>query len=192
MATIVPGCTGPVLHKIEYGFFEQKKLESRPFDRDVVSLIVQTEAFLKKALRSELKDSELTVKAVNISWKYQEQQGTSDADNRPFQLCFVLHVRGEAGWISQNVILRSMEKLDFQPYILDFIWKVDTAEGKDENVFKGVNSVNLESAQNMDIPRGQLPEGVPEGTDCHRAAPSVSNMSSCCELALSVSALSNT
>jgi hypothetical protein len=160
MAAIVPACTGPVVHKVQYGFFDHKLLENRPYDREIVSLIVQTEAFLQDALSSELKDSGITsLKAVHVSWEYH--QGTE----KPFELSFVLHVKGKNGWIPQNVILHAMEHLNFQPYITDFIWKVDTPDGKDENAFTGVNSVNLESAQNLGIPSGLLPDGVSKDSE---------------------------
>lgn len=156
MATLVPAASGPVLHAVQYGFFDHKRPEHYPFDWEITSLIVQTEAFLQLALREELRDHTITVKTVHISWTYDGKE------ERPFQLSFVLHAKGKEDWVSQNVILHSMEKLKFEPYITDFIWKGEAPKGK-ESMFTGVNFVSLESAQNMEVPHGMLPDGVSKG-----------------------------
>ena len=146
-----------VLVTLTYSFFDGE--ERNPTDEEVKSLICKTQDFFSVELVKVLNDLQLSVKATDISWVYNE-----DGMNN-FKLTFAADVtHGSGAPASENEVFQALKVADqdLHSYIVDYVSQINPPDGAGESVFFSVNEVNFESFQNVPIPMGMMPEGLSE------------------------------
>ena len=149
------GPSDMVLVTMKYGFFDGE--ERDPTREELKSLVCYTQAFFSDELQNVLNDPQLSVKALDIDWTYNED-GLKD-----FELSFAADVKhGNGTPVTENEVFQALKVADqdLHSYIVDYVSQIKPPEGRIESVFFSVNEVNFESAQNVPIPVGQIPEGL--------------------------------
>lgn len=123
------------------------------------SLVCYTQDFFSQELKSVLNDSQVSFKAKDISWAYNED-GTNG-----FEITFAADVEhGSGAPVAENDVFQALKVADqdLHSYIVDFLSQVVPPDGTTESVFFSVNEVNFESFQNVPIPVGLMPDGLSE------------------------------
>jgi len=142
---------------LTFGFFEGDERE--PPLEEVKSLVCYTQDYFSSELQKVLGDAQVSVKAKEVGWTYDED-GT-----KKFKLMFASDVTdGSGALIPENDVFQALKfaENDLQSYVADFVGKVKPAEGETESVFLNVEEIDFESSQNVEIPAGELPNGISE------------------------------
>jgi len=154
---------------MEFKFFDGEERE--PTKEEVAALVCKTQSFFSDELESIIGDSGISVKAVDIDWDYNDSGQTVF-----FTLAFAADVKlGNGQPADENDVFQALKVADhdLHSYIVDYISKIQPPTGKAESVFFSVNEVNFESAQNVPIPAGKLPNGFTDA--CTSSADSTSS-----------------